>query len=87
MYRNLTSEQWSRLIVRQASSEWKADLERRMDIGIEAGTHAVCEVCGHKGRKAEDSYDICTNCWHTPSVSEKKARVIVATNARQVKNG
>ena len=81
MYRNLTREQRSRLIVRQASPEWKADLERRMDVGIEAGTHAVCDICGHKGRKAEPAYDICMNCWHTPTYAKRKAEVIVRVQA------
>lgn len=81
MFRNLTSEQRTRVFVRQASPEWKAERETRMDAGIQAGTHVLCEICHTKDRKAEPAYDICTRCWVVSYYAEAKARVIVRVQA------
>lgn len=81
MFRNLTYEQRSRQIVRHTTPEWKAQREARMDIGIKAGTHAVCELCGWKDKKADPAYDICNNCWYSSYRAEDKAKVIVRVQA------
>ena len=75
--RRLTYEQRTRLIVRQAPPEWKAEQERRMDAGILAGTHVLCVVCGMKDKRPDPRYDICVSCgvrpWRRTQVAEAMA--------------